>query len=88
MRIETLYPNVWRYIGTILRLSKEEAEVRKQEFFMKTSFAYFKNGTFWSLDIAPTVDVPVLFFDVFSYRKLFLKDERLTVSILRYSCIW
>ena len=34
---------VKRYIRTILRFCKEEAEVRKQEFFMKTSYVYVKN---------------------------------------------
>ena len=54
-------------------LLKEEAEAQKQaltfvraryirtfeEFFMKTSWSYFKNCAFWALGIAPTLDVPV-----------------------------
>ena len=42
-RSEALYPNFGRYIQTILCFSKE---VRKQEFFMKTSYTYFKNCAF------------------------------------------
>ena len=37
--------------------------VRKQEFFLKTSHAYFKNYAFWALDMAPTLDVPVLLYN-------------------------
>ena len=37
---------VKRSIRTILCFIKEEAEVRKQEFFMKTSYATFKNCDF------------------------------------------
>ena len=32
-----------------MRFTKEESEVRKQDFFMKTSYAYFKNCAFFSL---------------------------------------
>ena len=35
-------------IRTTLRFCMEEAEVRKQEFFMKTSHAYFKSAPFQS----------------------------------------
>ena len=32
------------------------------KLFMNTSWAYLENWAFWALDIAPTLDVPVLFF--------------------------
>ena len=74
IRIEALYPNYWRYIRTILRFIKEEAEVRKQEFFMKTSYAYFENCAFWALDIAPTLDVRVLLLLICIAIKCFMKS--------------
>ena len=40
---------------------KDKVRVPKQEFFMKTSYAYFTNCAIRVLDIAPTLDVPVLF---------------------------
>ena len=51
MRSEALCSKFEQYIRTILRLIREGAEVRKQEFFMKMSYtasyaAYFKNYAF------------------------------------------
>ena len=73
---KALYPNFWRYIRTILRFCKEETEVRKQQLSMKTTYAYFKSALFWALDMAPTLDVAVLF------NLLFLADH---VKIIRES---
>ena len=41
-----------------MRFTTEEA---RKQFLMKMSYAYFKNCAFRALDIAPTLDVPVLF---------------------------
>ena len=40
------YIRTFDILWTILGFSKEEAEVRKQEFFMITSYAYFKSALF------------------------------------------
>ena len=37
---KALYPNFLRYNQTILRFSEEEVEVRRQEFFIRTSYAF------------------------------------------------
>ena len=39
------------FIRTILSFIIEEAEYRKQEFFMKTSYTYFRKCAFLDLDI-------------------------------------
>ena len=36
------------------------------KLFMNTSWAYLENWAFWALDIAPTLDVPVLLFQTLS----------------------
>ena len=68
---------VKRYIRILTRSTKEEADVRKEEFSMKTSNAYFKTCSFWALGIVPTLDVPVLFIysDSFSWKQLFSKSK-------------
>ena len=67
IRSKALYSNFPRYIRTVLRFTKKETKVRKQEFFMKSSHALFKNCAFCALNIAPTLDVPVLFTTTFLF---------------------
>ena len=43
------YIRTFDVISELYRFIKKEAEVRKPDFFMKTSYAYFKNFAFWAL---------------------------------------
>ena len=52
---------VKRYIRIILRFASEEAEIREQEFLIKTSVRIFQTCAYSALNIAQTLDVPVLF---------------------------
>ena len=81
IRSKALYQNFWRYIRTILHFTKEEG-VRKQEFFMKTSYAYFRNLAFWAWDIVPTLDVPALFFVIRIHRNRILNKGMKRPAIL------
>ena len=48
------------------------------KLFMNTSWAYLENCAFWDLDIAPTLDVPVLFLvGAFSFKE---KSPTITVA--------
>ena len=74
-----------------LRFIKEEMEVRKQEFILKTSCAYFKNwfkkGAIWALDVAIYFgyDVEVrLFQRTFSNLLLPLGETQFTSDIAQY----
>ena len=47
------------------------------KLFMNTSWAYLENWAFWALDIAPTLDVPVLLVGAFSFKE---KSPTITVA--------
>ena len=55
IRSDALYPNFWRYIRTILRFSKKEADARNMGFSWKRSM-HDLNTAFWASDIVPTLD--------------------------------
>ena len=54
----------------MLRFSKEEVAVKKQDIFKKTSYAYSKNCGFRALDVALNLDVPVLLIRLFFGKNL------------------
>ena len=55
------------------------------KLFMNTSWAYLENWAFWALDIAPTLDVPVLLFFFRQTADLIVNVPLFSTDFIRFT---